>query len=274
MNIHDLKARKIAGKKISMVTCYDAAFASVLERTEVDLLLVGDSVAMVMHGFPNTLSATPEMMALHTAAVSRGAPSKWIVGDMPFLSTRKGKAHAVEVAGKLLQAGAHAIKIEGIDDQESVIDHLVKSGIPVVGHLGLTPQFLHALGGMKVQGKDDEAQDAILKQSRKFEKLGACALVLECIPEALGAEITSELGIPTIGIGAGRKCDGQVLVLQDLLGFRPDFRPKFLRHYLQGSKILSEVLNHFHDDVIHGHYPSAQECYFPMETEIPREGHA
>ncbi len=260
-SVLEFAAAKSAGRRISMTTCYDTAFARALEATAVDCLLVGDSAAMVMHGFPDTLAATVEMMAAHTAAVRRGAPTLFLIGDMPFLSFRKGVPAALDAAGALMRAGAQAVKIEGVTGHEDVITALTGSGIPVMGHLGLTPQSMHALAGFRVQGRTDDAAARILADARRCEELGCFSLVLECVPAPLAATITKALRIPTIGVGAGPHCDGQVLVLQDLLGLNAGFRPKFLRTYLDGLSLVRDAVDRFDRDVKQGDFPAAAESY-------------
>jgi 3-methyl-2-oxobutanoate hydroxymethyltransferase len=261
LSVLDFPRMKAEHRRISMLTCYDYAHARILERSEVDMLLVGDSVAMVMHGHPSTLSATTEMMALHTAAVARGAPNKFLVTDMPFLSNRKGIAPALDCVDSLMKAGAHAVKIEGVQGHEDVIRTIVESGVPVMGHLGLTPQSVHQLGGFRVQGREEKQGEMLKNDARRLQELGCFALVLECVPSRIGREISAELAIPTIGIGAGAETDGQVLVLQDMLGMNPDFKPKFLRHYSAASTQIREAANRYHQDVLDGHFPSTEESY-------------
>lgn len=261
ISIHDFKKLKLDNKKISMVTCYEASLGRIIEKSNIDWVLVGDSVAMVLHGYDSTIHATPEIMELHTRAVSRVIKSKFIVGDMPFMSFRKGPRHALGVAGALMRAGAHAVKLEGIDGHEDVVENLVKSGIPVMGHLGLTPQSVHQLGGHKVQGRLMEEANRIQNEAKKLESLGCFSLVLECVPESLGKLVTDSLSIPTIGIGAGRFVDGQVLVINDLLGSQPDFKPKFLRTYSSLFDNSLDALNKYNEDVKSGHFPSQEEIY-------------
>lgn len=261
ITVPEFRKRKEQNKKISMITCYDASFARVLKDSPIDVLLIGDSSAMVMQGFDSTVHSTTESIAYHTAAVARGCNSKFIVADMVFLSVRKSREAAVEAAEKLIKAGAHAIKIEGIRGNEDIIRHLTESGIPVMGHLGLTPQFVNAFGGMKVQAKTLEEQDVLLQDAKKFEELGAFSLVLECVPSSIASRITALLKIPTIGIGAGSGVDGQVLVLQDLLGFNPSFKPKFLKTYLNGYEQFQKAFATFHDEVQGGVYPNDSESY-------------
>jgi 3-methyl-2-oxobutanoate hydroxymethyltransferase len=257
----DFVRAKIEGRKLSMVTCYDYTFASVLGRSAVEAILVGDSAAMVMHGHPSTLFATVEMMRLHTAAVARGAPGKFVVADMPFLSFRKGLPAALDAASVLMTAGAGAVKLEGVEGHEDVIQRLVTSGIPVMGHLGMQPQSVHAYGGFRVQGRSEDSARVIARQAAALEELGAFAIVLECVPASLAQEITRALHIPTIGIGAGAGCDGQILVLQDLLGMATDFRPRFARPFLDGAGCVLEALTAFDEAVKAGTFPTKEESY-------------
>ena len=261
MNVLDFSKRKAANHPISMVTCYDYWSARVLNDTEIDTLLVGDSLAMVMHGFDSTVHATVEMMALHVRAVRRGAPDKFVVGDMPFLSVRKGDFHAMDAVQELMRAGSNAVKIEGEAGQLDLMAHIVQSGVPVMGHLGLTPQSVEALGGHRVQGRNEGQAGEILASARRLEAAGCFALVLECIPTELGRLISQELAIPTIGIGAGPHTDGQVLVLQDMLGMNPRFKPKFLRHYADGHGMVDAAVNRFHHETCTRAFPSRAECY-------------
>ena len=261
MNIHDFHRRKLASKKISMVTCYDYWSAQLLNDTEMDTLLVGDSLAMVMHGFNSTVHATVPMMATHIAAVRRGAPDKFIVGDMPFLAARRERNEVLDAVCELMQAGCNAIKIEGAAGQLDTIAYVVESGVPVMGHLGLTPQSVEGLGGHKVQGRSESAAQEIYRDAMALQQAGCFGMVLECVPQNLGRQITRSLDIPTIGIGAGVHTDGQVLVLQDMLGMQPNFKPKFLRHYLDGHMQLGNAVNTFHHDVRTSAFPSCDEVY-------------
>jgi 3-methyl-2-oxobutanoate hydroxymethyltransferase len=254
-------AAKAAGTKIVMVTAYDAWSARLLADAPVDCLLVGDSAMMVVHGEKDTLGATPELMALHTRAVARGAPGKFIIADMPFLAARKGQSHALECAAVLLRAGAHAVKIEGARGHIQAIRHLVESGIPVMGHLGLTPQWVRGLGGFKVQARDAEGARRLMQDAAALEEAGAFALVLECIPQGLAREVTSALRIPTIGIGAGSGCDGQVLVLHDMLGLNPDFKPRFARRFADGAALVRSGAVRFAEAVRSGEFPAEEEGF-------------
>jgi 3-methyl-2-oxobutanoate hydroxymethyltransferase len=257
----DFLRAKLEGRKLSMVTCYDYTFARLLSKSPIDGILVGDSAAMVMHGHPSTLSISLELMRLHTEAVVRGAAGKFVVADMPFLSFRKGLAAALDSASVLMTAGAHAVKLEGVDGHEDVIQRMVQSGIPVMGHLGLQPQSVHSYGGFRVQGRSDDSARDIARQAAALEELGAFAIVLECVPASLAHEITSALRIPTIGIGAGAGCDGQILVLQDLLGLNMETHPKFARPFLDGSCRVLDALAHFDEAVKAGTFPAGEESY-------------
>jgi 3-methyl-2-oxobutanoate hydroxymethyltransferase len=252
---------KTQGRKLSLVTCYDYTFARLLASTAIDGILVGDSAAMVVHGHASTLSATVAMMRIHTEAVARGAGGKLVIADMPFLSFRKGVAEALEAARELIAAGAHAVKLEGVDGHEDVIQRLTQSGIPVMGHLGMQPQSVHAYGGFRVQGRSGEAAQAILRSAGALEELGAFAVVLECIPAALAGEVTAAVRIPTIGIGAGAACDGQILVLQDLLGMNADFKPRFVRAFADGAGVVADAMGSYIEAVRAGTFPANGEAY-------------
>lgn len=259
--ILDFYKMKKEAKKISMVTSYDYWSANLLNETEIDCLLVGDSLAQVMHGHPSTVHADTGMMSLHTKAVARGAPDKFIVADMPFLSVRKGISAAMESVDQLMKSGAHCVKIEGIAGHEDVIKNIVESGVPVMGHLGLTPQSVHQLGGYKVQGKDKETADFIFQSALKLQELGCFALVLECVPTQLATDITKALQIPVIGIGAGPYTDGQVLVFHDLLGLTAGHKPKFLKTFSDGRDLFKGSLEQFDLEVKENIFPSIEESY-------------
>lgn len=261
MTILEFQAKKTKGEKISMVTCYDYSFAKILAASPVDTLLVGDSSANTMHGHATTLPISVKTMGLHVAAVARGAPNKLIIGDLPFMSYRKDLRANVSAAAHLMKAGAHCVKLEGADGNVEFVRHLAQSGVPVMGHLGLTPQSIHQLGGFKVQGREDRAAKKLMTDSLALQEAGAFGLVLECVPSKVAGEIARELEIPVIGIGAGHDVDGQVLVLQDMLGMNPGFKPKFLRQYLNGFEVLGNAFKAFHDDVTSGAFPSEKESY-------------
>ncbi|HUP58399.1 MAG TPA: 3-methyl-2-oxobutanoate hydroxymethyltransferase [Bdellovibrionota bacterium] len=261
MNVLDFQKMKDEKRKISMVTCYDYSSARIVNESKVDCILVGDSLAMTMHGLPTTLGATVEMMTLHTAAVARGAPSKFIVADMPFLSYRKGLEPAMDCVRELMAAGAHAVKLEGVRGHADLVAHIVDSGVPVMGHLGLTPQSVNQLGGMKVQARTEAAVECLASQARELEKAGCFSLVLECVPSGAARKVTELLSIPTIGIGAGSDTSGQVLVYQDLLGMNPSFRPKFLRTFANSHESVLAAMNRYDEEVKSQSFPNEKESY-------------
>jgi len=261
MNILDFQACKMRHEKIVMLTCYDYTSARIVQDSDVDVILVGDSAAMVMHGYGTTIPADVEMMCRHIESVARGTKNKFIVGDMPFLSFRQSLTDNMRAVASVMKAGAHAVKLEGIEGNTETIAHVVKSGVPVMGHLGLTPQSVNQLGGYRVQGRGDRAAKILREEALACEQAGCFALVLECVPDELAAEITASLSIPTIGIGAGAGTDGQVLVMQDLLGLSSDFKPKFVRRYLDGRKLWQEAFNAYASDVKSGQFPATDESY-------------
>ncbi len=260
-NIFDFQKKKYANEKITMITCYDFTSARIIDKTDIDCVLVGDSVAMVMHGYPDTTSATMDMMVLHTKAVSKGINNKFIISDLPFMSNRKSLSKTMSAIESLIRAGAHAVKLEGASGNLTHIRHAVESGVPVMGHLGLTLQHIHTLGGFKVQGKDTISKNKLIRDAKLLEDAGCFALVLECVPPDLAEEITKTLTIPTIGIGAGPGTDGQVLVLQDLLGLQTVIKPKFLKHYFNGDLAFTDSINHFASDVKSQDYPTKEHSY-------------
>lgn len=257
--ILDFSRAKREQQPIVMLTAYDALMARLVARSEADAILVGDSVAMVVHGFPSTVHATVEMMCTHVAAVRRGAADMVVIADMPFLSVRRGREAATEAAGALMQAGATAVKIEGVTGHEDIIPHLIGSGIPVMSHLGLTPQSVNQFGGYRLQGRSSADAERLRDEARRVEELGAFSLVLECVPEALATTITDERSIPTIGIGAGAGTSGQVLVISDLLGLDPQFQPRFARRYLDGHERVQEAINQYARDVRGAKFPARAE---------------
>jgi 3-methyl-2-oxobutanoate hydroxymethyltransferase len=259
-SVHEFAQAKAEGRKTSLVTAYDAWSARLVARSNVDAILVGDSAAMVMHGHATTVTADVRLMATHVRAVAATAAGKFLIADLPFLSFRKGIPAAMRAVGTLVKAGAQAVKLEGVDGHEDVIRHIVGSGVPVMGHIGLTPQSVRALGGFRVQGRDDQAASQICRQARSLAALGCFAIVLESIPAALAEHITAESPVPTIGIGAGAATDGQVLVLQDLWGIGAT-PPRFVRRYVDGERLLSAALDEYDADVKQGGFPSAAESY-------------
>ena len=259
--VDEFARAKAAHRKISIVTAYDAWSARLVARSQVDAILVGDSAAMVVHGHDTTLPATLSLMAMHTRAVARAAGGKFVIADLPFLSYRKGIPAAMTAVGLLVRNGAQAIKLEGVDGHGDVIRQVVASGVPVMGHLGLTPQSVHRFGGFRVQGRSDAAAAALVEQAHRLEDLGCFAIVLECVPAVLGARLTAELTIPTIGIGAGAATDGQVLVLQDLWGVDSGPAPRFVRRYIDGETVLTDALNAYDADVKGTRFPGPEESY-------------
>lgn len=258
MNILKLQKQKQNKQKISMLTCYDCPSARVIEATDIDCILVGDSVAMVVHGYENTTMATMDMMVMHTQAVCRGT-QKFVIADLPFMSYRKSLADTIINVQRLIQAGAHAVKLEGVEGNLDTISHIVHSGVPVVGHLGLTPQHVNVLGGYKVQGRDEAARTNLLNAAKQLQAAGCFMLVLECIPADLAATVTAELMIPTIGIGAGPDTDGQVLVWHDLLGLQKNIDIKFVKKYLNGFELQQQVIINYDNEVKQQVFPSIKE---------------
>ena len=259
--VTDFARFKSEGRKISLVTAYDSWSARLVARSNVDAILVGDSAAMVVHGHSTTVTATVELMAMHTRAVAGAAAEKLVIADLPFLSYRKGIPAAIDAAGALVTSGAQAVKLEGVEGHENVITRIVGSGVPVMGHLGLTPQSVNKFGGFRVQGRGCGEAAALVRQAHALEELGCFAIVLECVPASLGARITAELRIPTIGIGAGAGTDGQILVLQDLWGVDTRRTPRFVRRYVDGEQLLTDALNQYDGDVKETRFPAAQETY-------------
>lgn len=261
MNVLDFYRMKQTQEKITIMTCYDYTSARILANTDIDCLLVGDSAAMTMHGFKDTIPATMEMMCYHVAAVNRGAENKFIIGDLPFLSFRKSLSKNMHDAQQLMQAGAHALKLEGAVGNLKLIRHMVDSGVPVMGHLGLTLQHRHVLGGFKVQGKSEESKTRLKEEALMLQEAGCFSIVLECIPDHLATEITQSLTVPTIGIGAGPNTDGQVLVFQDVLGLNIDFKPKFVKQFFNGYEQVKLAVTSYVDAVKTGEFPTHEHCY-------------
>jgi 3-methyl-2-oxobutanoate hydroxymethyltransferase len=262
LTVTDLLALKAAGRRIVMLTCYDAIFARLLEEAGVDVLLVGDSLNQVIAGHETTLSTTLDQMIYHAAAVRRSTRRSLVFVDLPFLTYQVSIAEAIRNAGRVLQeTGAHGVKLEGGRHMAETVAALVERGIPVMGHLGLTPQSVHALGGYRVQGREAEAADRLADDARKLQSAGACAVVLELIPAALAGRISQSLSIPTIGIGAGPGCDGQVLVLHDMLGLNEQFAPKFLKHYQQLGQAVRDAVRSYAAEVRDGKYPGKEHSF-------------
>lgn len=262
LTILDLLRMKERGEPIVMLTCYDALFARLLDEAGVDVLLVGDSVNQVLAGAATTLSATLEQMIYHTTIVRRGTEHALVICDMPFLSYQVSREDAIRNAGRVMQAtGCHGVKLEGGQPMAATVRALVDVGIPVMGHIGLTPQSVHALGGYRVQGRDAAAADRLRADARALEEAGAFALVLELLPAPLAAELREALSIPTIGIGAGPSCDGQVLVLPDMLGLNERFSPKFLKRYAALADDVRAAVQGFAADVRSGRYPGPEHSF-------------
>lgn len=253
---------KEEGRKISMLTAYDYATAKLIDEAGVHGILVGDSLGNVMLGYEDTVSVTMEDMIHHGAAVSRGVKNALVVVDMPFMSYQTSVYDAVVNAGRIMkEARANAVKLEGGAKIAAQVKAIVDSGIPVMGHLGLTPQSIHALGGYRVQGKDEEAARTLISDAKAIEEAGAFAIVFECIPAALAKLLTETLSIPTIGIGAGRECDGQVLVYHDMLGMFSDFTPKFAKRFANVGEVMTEAFRTYVQEVGAGAFPGPENTY-------------
>ena len=257
------KIKAAKGKqKLCCLTAYDYVGARMMDEAGIPLILVGDSLAMTVLGYETTLPVTMEEMLHHTAAVARGVKSALVVGDMPFMSYQASTAQAVGNAGRFLkEAGAGAVKIEGGSVRVPAIEALVANGIPVLGHIGLTPQSIREMGGYKVQGRRPEEAKRLLGDARALEAAGVFAIVLECVPAALGAEVTGAVGVPTIGIGAGPSCDGQILVSHDLLGLTTDLAPKFVKRYAELGSAIRQAIAEYRREVETGAFPSAEHSY-------------
>lgn len=257
------KIKALKGReKIVSLTAYDYAMARLVDAAGIHLVLVGDSLGMTMLGYENTLPVTMDDMVHHTAAVARGVKTALVVGDMPFLSYHASAEQAILNAGRFIQeGGANAVKIEGGAFREPLIHALVQNGIPVLGHIGLTPQSIEVMGGYKVQGRNHAGAQQLLEDARAVEEAGAFALVLEAMPSDLAAEITAAAKIPTIGIGAGPACDGQVLVLHDVLGLYGDFKPKFVKRYADLGAQIVEILKQYKQEVESGAFPAPEQSY-------------
>ncbi|MFC4527660.1 3-methyl-2-oxobutanoate hydroxymethyltransferase [Dyella halodurans] len=262
VTVPSLRAMKAEGRRIVMLTAYDATFATQLELAGVDIALVGDSLGMVIQGHSSTLPVTLDHMVYHTSIVARGLSSTLLVADMPFMADRD-VPHALEAAAQLVsEGGAAMVKIEGASPHIlEAIEALVERAIPVCAHLGLTPQSVHKFGGFRIQGREQEAADHMVAQAQAVEAAGAALLVLEGIPTALGERITRAVSIPTIGIGAGPHCDGQVLVLQDMLGITPGKRPKFSKDFLAGRDSVAKAIAAYVEDVRTGAFPAPEHCF-------------
>jgi 3-methyl-2-oxobutanoate hydroxymethyltransferase len=262
VSVTDLVTAKAQGRRLSALTCYDSAFARLLDGTGIDVILVGDSLGNVMLGHDGTIPVTMEDMLHHTKAVARVLTRPFLCADMPFLSYNLSVEQALTNAGRLVQeGGAQAVKLEGGQAVVPQVKAITQAGIPVMGHLGLTPQSVHALGGYKVQGRDEAAAQRLIADAKALEAAGVFALVLEMVPAALAAQVTKALKVPTIGIGAGVECDGQVLVLHDLLGFDEGFNPKFLKKYAQLGKTIRDAVTAYDQDVKSRAFPGDGQSF-------------
>lgn len=260
VTITHLQKMRTNGEKIAVLTAYDASFAALFDRCGIEAILIGDSLGNVIQGHSTTIPVTVEQIAYHTACVSRGAKTSLIIADMPFASYGD-QSQALRSATTLMQAGAHMVKLEGGAWLTEIIEHLVKQGIPVCAHLGLTPQSVNTMGGFKVQGKSKESAEKMIADAKALQDAGAQLLVLEAIPATLGQSITEALTIPTIGIGAGPDCSGQVLVMHDVLGAFPGRQPKFVKNFLQVSTSLEDAINLYRKEVKEGTFPAPEHCF-------------
>jgi len=262
ITILDIKKMKTENQKISMVTCYDYTFAKIVDNCDVDIILVGDSLGTVVSGYPSTLQVTLDEMIYHTAYVSRGRKKALLVGDMPFMSYQSSVEGAKRNAGRFLSEGfAEAVKLEGGINMAETIKAITGMDVPVMGHIGLTPQSIHRMGGYKIQGKDQSQKEKLINDALAVEDAGVFAVVLEGVPSSLAEEITEKLSIPTIGIGAGANCDGQVLVLYDLLGLYQDFKPKFVKYFGNLQNDVETAVKEYSKEVKTGTFPGKEHSF-------------
>jgi 3-methyl-2-oxobutanoate hydroxymethyltransferase len=262
ITVHTLQQMKRDGEKITSLTAYDYSFAHLLDRSGIELILVGDSLGMVMQGHDSTLPVTIEDMVYHSRCVSRGCERSLLAVDMPFMSYQDSPEHAIRNAGRLMQeGGAHMVKLEGGNVMAETIHFLVQRGIPVCGHLGLTPQSVHQMGGYRVQGRNKDQAAQLLNDAHILEQAGASIIVLEAIPAELAKSITGQINIPTIGIGAGKDCDGQVLVLQDMLGLYPQPSPRFSKNYMDNASGIDTAITRYIHEVKTGLFPGPEHSF-------------
>ncbi len=276
VTISYLMEKKRKGEKITMVTAYDYPSAKMLDEVGIDTILVGDSVGMVVLGYESTLPVTMEEMIHHCKAVSRAVKRGFIIGDMPFMSYQVSVEKAIENAGRLIkEGGCDAVKLEGGSEVAHIVKAIVDMGIPVCGHIGLTPQRATMLSGYKVQGRDIETAKALIKAAKDLEDAGAFMIVMECVPDVLASIITKQVQIPTIGIGAGKDCDGQVLVYHDLLGMFEKFVPKFVKQYVNLASEIKRALTRFKEEVESGEFPKPEHAFHmnPEEAKKLLEEH-
>ncbi len=262
VTIHTLRRMKAAGERITALTAYDATFARLIDASGADVILVGDSLGMVIQGHGSTLPVTMDEMVYHLRAVARGVTRAHLVGDMPFMSYQASADEAVKNAGRLVaEGGAEAVKLEGGEDFAEVIRRIVRAGIPVMGHIGLTPQSVHRMGGYVVQGRDEEKAGRLLADAVALEQAGCSSIVLEGMPLELAGAITQKVAIPTIGIGAGPHCDGQILVSYDLLGMNADFAPRFVKRYAELHRVIGEAVGRYVSEVREGVVPAEEPSF-------------
>jgi len=267
ITISDLMAKKEKGRKITMLTAYDYPTAQMVDKASIDTILVGDSLGMVVLGYTSTVPVTMEEMIHHTKAVTRGTTYAFVIGDMPFMSYQTDIEKGIENAGRFIkEGGCDSVKLEGGTEVTPVVKAIVTAGIPVCAHIGLTPQTATQLSGFKVQGKDAEGARSLIIAAKDLEKAGAFMVVMECIPEILASRITRELSIPTIGIGAGKDCDGQVLVYHDLVGLFERFTPRFVKQYIKLGPMIIDALKEYKNEVEDGVFPG-EEHTFKMSKE-------
>jgi 3-methyl-2-oxobutanoate hydroxymethyltransferase len=261
VTVPSIVEKKKNKEKITMLTAYDYSMALILDRCGIDILLVGDSVGPIFSGYENTLPVSTEEILYHTKAVCRARKNALVVSDMPFLSYQISFEDAVKNCGLMLKAGAEAVKLEGGQEIADLVRKLSLSGIPVMGHIGLTPQSVHSIGGYKVQGKTEESRRKLLTSAKALEEAGVFSIVLECVPEDLAKEITENINVPTIGIGAGRYCDGQVLVINDILGLFEGFRPKFVKKYVDLAPSIEGAVKNYIDEVKNNKFPDESHIF-------------
>ncbi|MDI7250403.1 MAG: 3-methyl-2-oxobutanoate hydroxymethyltransferase [Bacillota bacterium] len=263
--------KKARGEKITMLTCYDYPTALLEEKAGVDIILVGDSLAMTVLGYDSTLPATMDVMVVHAQAVRRGAPGALLIGDMPYMSYQVSKEEAIRNAGRFMaEAGCDAVKLEGGRNVAGVVEALTRATIPVMGHLGLTPQSIAQLGGFKAQGRDVETALRVVEDAKILEQAGAFAILLEAVPPEVGRIVTERASIPIIGIGAGPHCDGQLLIVHDMLGFFEAFTPKFVKKYADLNGVILKAFREYMDDVAAGRFPAPEHCYTMKPGEAAR----
>ena len=267
VTISDLMSKKEKGEKITMLTAYDYPTAQMVEKAGIDVILIGDSLGMVVLGYASTVPVSMEEMIHHTKAVTRGTEYAFVIGDMPFMSYQTGIYKAIENAGRFMkEADCDAVKLEGGSEVAPIVEAIVTAGVPVCGHIGLTPQTATQLSGFKVQGKDAEGAKNLIESAKDLEEAGAFMIVMECIPDVLASRITRELSIPTVGIGAGRDCDGQVLVYHDVVGLFERFTPKFVKQYIKLGPMVIDALKEYKREVEEGLFPG-EEHAFKMSKE-------